>query len=41
VGLDLAQVGILAIGEAMVILTGGVDLSVGALAAWPRSSWPG
>jgi ribose transport system permease protein len=32
VGLDLAQVGILAIGEAMVILTGGVDLSVGALA---------
>ncbi|MGH3524812.1 MAG: hypothetical protein ACRDU4_18785, partial [Mycobacterium sp.] len=31
-GRDLAQVGILAIGEALVILTGGIDLSVGALA---------
>jgi ribose transport system permease protein len=32
IGLDLAQVGVLAVGEALVILTGGVDLSVGALA---------
>jgi ribose transport system permease protein len=31
-GRDLAQVGILAIGESLVILTGGIDLSVGALA---------
>jgi ribose transport system permease protein len=31
-GRDLAQVGILAIGEALVILTGGIDLSVGGLA---------
>jgi ribose transport system permease protein len=31
-GRDLAQVGILAIGESVVILTGGIDLSVGALA---------
>lgn len=31
-GRDLSQVGILAIGEALVILTGGIDLSVGALA---------
>jgi ribose transport system permease protein len=31
-GRDLAQIGILAIGEALVILTGGIDLSVGALA---------
>src|SRR5215469_18143841 len=31
-GRDLSQVGILAIGESMVILTGGIDLSVGALA---------
>ncbi len=31
-GRDLAQVGILAIGEALVVLTGGIDLSVGALA---------
>jgi len=31
-GRDLAQTGILAIGEAVVILTGGIDLSVGALA---------
>jgi ribose transport system permease protein len=31
-GRDLAQVGILAVGEALVILTGGIDLSVGALA---------
>jgi ribose transport system permease protein len=31
-GRDLAQVGILAIGESIVILTGGIDLSVGALA---------
>ena len=31
-GRDLAQVGILAVGESMVILTGGIDLSVGALA---------
>jgi ribose transport system permease protein len=29
---DLSQTGILAIGEALVILTGGIDLSVGALA---------
>jgi ribose transport system permease protein len=33
-GRDLAQVGILAIGESMVILTGGIDLSVGALAGF-------
>ena len=31
-GRDLSQTGILAIGEALVILTGGIDLSVGALA---------
>lgn len=31
-GRDLAQVGILAVGESAVILTGGIDLSVGALA---------
>lgn len=31
-GRDLAQIGILAVGEALVILTGGIDLSVGALA---------
>jgi ribose transport system permease protein len=31
-GRDLAQVGILAVGESVVILTGGIDLSVGALA---------
>ena len=31
-GRDLSQVGILALGEAFVILTGGIDLSVGALA---------
>jgi ribose transport system permease protein len=31
-GRDLAQIGILAIGESLVILTGGIDLSVGALA---------
>jgi ribose transport system permease protein len=31
-GRDLAQIGILAIGEAIVMLTGGIDLSVGALA---------
>ncbi len=31
-GRDLAQVGILAIGESLVILTGGIDLSVGGLA---------
>lgn len=31
-GRDLAQMGILAIGESLVILTGGIDLSVGALA---------
>jgi ribose transport system permease protein len=31
-GRDLSQVGILAIGESLVILTGGIDLSVGALA---------
>jgi ribose transport system permease protein len=31
-GRDLSQVGILAIGEALVILTGGIDLSVGGLA---------
>jgi ribose transport system permease protein len=31
-GRDLAQVGILAIGESLVILTGGIDLSVAALA---------
>ncbi len=31
-GRDLAQVGILAVGESIVILTGGIDLSVGALA---------
>jgi ribose transport system permease protein len=31
-GRDLAQVGILAIAESLVILTGGIDLSVGALA---------
>jgi ribose transport system permease protein len=31
-GRDLAQIGILAIGEALVILTGGIDLSVGGLA---------
>jgi ribose transport system permease protein len=40
-GRDLAQVGILAIGESMVILTGGIDLSVGALAgfaAWRSCS---
>ena len=30
-GRDLAQFGILAIGESLVILTGGIDLSVGAL----------
>jgi ribose transport system permease protein len=33
-GRDLAQVGILAIGESLVILTGGIDLSVGALAGF-------
>jgi ribose transport system permease protein len=33
-GRDLAQVGILAVGEALVILTGGIDLSVGALAGF-------
>ncbi|GAA5201266.1 ABC transporter permease [Rugosimonospora acidiphila] len=31
-GRDLAQVGILAVGESLVIMTGGIDLSVGALA---------
>jgi ribose transport system permease protein len=31
-GRDLGQVGILAVGESLVILTGGIDLSVGALA---------
>lgn len=31
-GRDLAQVGLLSIGEALVIITGGIDLSVGALA---------
>jgi ribose transport system permease protein len=31
-GRDLGEVGILSIGEALVILTGGIDLSVGALA---------
>jgi ribose transport system permease protein len=31
-GRDLAETGILAIGESLVILTGGIDLSVGALA---------
>lgn len=31
-GRDLAQVGILAVAESLVILTGGIDLSVGALA---------
>ncbi len=31
-GRDLAQIGILAVGEALVMLTGGIDLSVGALA---------
>jgi ribose transport system permease protein len=31
-GRDLAQIGILAIGESLVILTGGIDLSVGGLA---------
>ena len=31
-GRDLSQVGILAIGESLVILAGGIDLSVGALA---------
>jgi ribose transport system permease protein len=31
-GRDLAQVGILAVGESVVVLTGGIDLSVGALA---------
>ncbi|HEY3611834.1 MAG TPA: ABC transporter permease, partial [Pseudonocardiaceae bacterium] len=31
-GRDLAQVGILSVGESIVILTGGIDLSVGALA---------
>ena len=31
-GRDLAQVGILAIAESLVVLTGGIDLSVGALA---------
>ena len=30
-GLDLAQYGLIAIGESLVILTGGIDLSVGAL----------
>ena len=32
VGRDLGQTGILAVGESLVILTGGIDLSVGALA---------
>jgi ribose transport system permease protein len=32
-GLNLAAYGILAVGESLVILTGGIDLSVGALAA--------
>jgi ribose transport system permease protein len=31
-GRDLSQVGILSVGESLVILTGGIDLSVGALA---------
>jgi ribose transport system permease protein len=31
-GRDLGEVGILAVGESLVILTGGIDLSVGALA---------
>ena len=31
-GRDLAQIGILTVGESLVILTGGIDLSVGALA---------
>jgi ribose transport system permease protein len=31
-GRDLSQIGILAVGESLVILTGGIDLSVGALA---------
>ena len=30
-GFDLAQYGLIAIGESLVILTGGIDLSVGAL----------
>ena len=33
-GRDLAALGILAVGEAMVILTGGIDLSVGAMAGF-------
>jgi ribose transport system permease protein len=33
-GRDLAQLGILAIGESFVILTGGIDLSVGGLAGF-------
>jgi ribose transport system permease protein len=32
-GLNLAEFGILAVGESLVILTGGIDLSVGALAS--------
>jgi len=40
-GRDLSQTGILAIGESLVILTGGIDLSVGALAglAGIMSAW--
>ena len=34
VGRDLGQKGILAVGESLVILTGGIDLSVGALAGF-------
>jgi ribose transport system permease protein len=34
VGRDLGQTGILAVGESLVILTGGIDLSVGALAGF-------
>ena len=33
-GVDLAGFGILAVGESFVIITGGIDLSVGSLAAF-------
>jgi ribose transport system permease protein len=41
IGRDLGEQGILAIGESLVILTGGIDLSVGALAGFAgiMSAW--
>ena len=37
---QVAIFGILAIGQLMVILTGGIDLSVGSILGWPARSPP-